>query len=256
VVPVPIKECRRFGVVTMNAESRVTGFAEKPAVPASNLASMGIYIFSARVLADCLVEDSRDRGSVHDFGHSIIPKLVKNNRVFAFKYDRYWRDIGTAGAYHAANMDILRQSSPLALDKSWPVVSAGTNDFPARVFNSGNISRSLLSPGCIIKGKVINSLLAPGVVVDNNAVVRNSVIMANTFVGRNTVIDRCILDEEVTTGESCRIGKASSYIYDDIIVLDKRSVVRSYCSIPRDPAATEVPERTRPAVPAEELVLA
>jgi glucose-1-phosphate adenylyltransferase len=238
VVSVPHRDCSRFGIVKVDSCNRVTDFAEKPAVPKSNLASMGIYIFNTRALMQRLIEDSKNHDSLHDFGHNIIPGLMEGHRVFAFKFGGYWRDVGTAESYHEANMDILGQFSPVRMEKSWPILSVNGREIGLKNWNSGNISRSLFSAGCVMKGKVANSLLGPNVVVDSGAVVRNSIIMANTFIGRNSIVNNCIMDEEVFTGESCHIGTG-----DRLVILGKRRIIQSNSRIPCQPEMQEAERR-------------
>jgi len=216
VVRVPIEEAHRFGTITVDAENRATEFAEKSSRSRSNLASMGIYVFSKDLLTRRLNEDAREPSSPHDFGYAILPRMVKNDRVFAFEFNGYWRDIGTVEAYYEANMELLVRQPRFSLNSDWPILS-GSNMLPiCRANREGNIVNSMISPGCAIEGRVENSILSPGVDVAEQAVVRNSVVMANASIGYHSVVDRCILDEGVNIGRSCHIGFGASLLPRDL----------------------------------------
>jgi glucose-1-phosphate adenylyltransferase len=211
VVSVPIEEAHRFGIVNTDNEERIIDFVEKPELPQSNLVSMGIYVFDKKVLIDRLVEDAELTNSPHDFGHAILPSMVSRDKVFAYKFDGYWRDIGTPEAYYESNMDLLSFKPSFSLDGKWPVlIEQNRHLYPAKKSQQGIIENSLISQGCTIKGRVENSVLSPGVWVDEEAEVRNSIIMANSFIGRHSVVDNCILDEGVTVGKLCYLGFGGS----------------------------------------------
>jgi glucose-1-phosphate adenylyltransferase len=206
VIPVPIEEAHRFGIVNVDGQIRITDFVEKPEVPQSNLVSMGIYIFNKQVLINRLNEDAALPDSLHDFGHAIMPNMIRQDNVAAYKFSGYWRDIGTLQAYYESNMDQLLKAPFAGLDGIWPVLSEPNGSSPPRVFQHGNVKNSYISPDCVIDGRVENSLLSPGVRVEKDAVVRNSVIMANTFVGDHSVVNHCILGESVDVGRFCYLG--------------------------------------------------
>jgi glucose-1-phosphate adenylyltransferase len=206
VVPVPIEQAYRFGIVTTNANGRIIDFIEKPKVPEGNLASMGIYVFNKNVLIERLIEDAADPLSPHDFGYAVIPKMLSQDKVFAYEFDGYWRDIGTVEAYYEANMELIIEPPCLNFEHSWPILSKDDSLPPAMVSGAASLRNSLVSRGCIVRGQVKNSILSSGVNVAEHAVVKNSVLMSNTTIGRYSLVDRCILDEGVTVGEFCHIG--------------------------------------------------
>jgi glucose-1-phosphate adenylyltransferase len=203
VVRVPIDQAQRFGTVAVDSSGRILEFVEKSSAPQSNIASMGIYIFNREALERRLKEDSLEPASIHDFGYSILPDLVKKDRVFAYEFADYWQDIGTVEAYYKANMELLSPSSSLAFNNRLAVENS-----PAAVSGKGpgKIVNSIISPGCVIKGYVENSILSPGVFVDEQAEVINSVVMDNTHIGFHSIVDTCMLDEGVTVGKYCYLG--------------------------------------------------
>ncbi len=233
VISVPIEEAHRFGVATVNAEGRITDFLEKPEIPPSSLASMGIYIFNKEVLLEHLTKDAARLSLPHDFGHAIIPDMVNRDRVFAYEFSGYWCDIGTIEAYYKANMELVYELPSFSLDGPWPVLTVERNLPYPNVTGPGNVKRSLISPGCVIKGMVENSILSHGVRIEEHAVVRNSIIMANTIVGEHSVITSSILDEEVNVGDFCHIGLGAGLISgsEDISVLGRGMAVPSYTTI-------------------------
>jgi len=233
VTSVPIVEAHRFGITSTDVKGRIVDFVEKPEIPQSNLASMGIYVFNKQALVERLREDAAQVSSPHDFGHAIIPNTIKNDKVFAYRFNGYWRDIGNIRAYYRANMELTGQTPLFRLDDNWPVFARKDNTIPPKI--SGEVRHSLISPGCVIKGQVESSVLSPGVWVEEQAVVKDSVLMASTFVGRHSVVDHCILDEEVSIGKFCYIGFNTGSVPDDwdITVVGKNTTVPSYTAIGR-----------------------
>ena len=205
VVPVPIEEAHRFGTLTVGKDGNVIEYVEKPDVPRSNLVSMGIYIVNKDVLAKRLIEDAAESSSLHDFGYSIIPGMVGQDHVYAYRYDGFWRDIGTIAAYYETSMELTGTKPPFILEGNWPILTC-ENDEPVKKFAYGSIQNSIIGPGCIIKGRVENSILSPGVQVDEQAVVKNSIVMSNTSIGLHSIVDSCIADEEVNIGKFCYVG--------------------------------------------------
>ena len=233
VVPVPIDQAHRFGTVATDGEGRIIEFIEKPSIPKSNLASMGIYVFNRESLVERLREDAARSDSPHDFGYAIVPGMVNRDKVFAYKFNGYWQDIGTIEVYYAANMELIRQKPSFSLDGTWPVF-AEDNSLPSpRKSRQGTIDNSITSSGCMVKGHVENSILGPGVWVEEQAVVKNSVIMDNAFIGYHSVVDHCILDEGVSIGRFCYIGFGGSLFSQDwdITVLGKGVIVPNHTAI-------------------------
>jgi glucose-1-phosphate adenylyltransferase len=236
VTPVPLEETHRFGTVAVDDAGRITDFLEKSLVSSSNLVSMGIYIFNRGVLNECLVKDAADWASRHDFGYSILPDLVRRYRVFGYRFEGYWQDIGTVEAYYRSNMELTREQPRFTLNSATPVMTRELPLMPPRTGRQASIVNSLVSSGCVVRGHVENSILSPGVLVDEQAVVRNSVVMGNTTIGRHVVVDRCVLDENVTIGDYSYIGFGSSLIPGDwdITVLGLGVTVPPHTAIGRN----------------------
>lgn len=207
VQPVPWDEAHRFGLVTSDEEGRVVGFQEKPEAPSSNLASMGVYVFKADVLREVFQSDVNGR-HMTDFGSEVIPFLIQDGATFAYRFDQYWRDVGTLQSYWEANMEQLADVPQLNLyDPEWRIHTRSEERPPAKIMDGSHVSRSLISNGCIIiRGSVHHSVLSPGVVVREGAVVRDSIIMTDTVIERGAVIDRCIIDKQVVVGEGAQLG--------------------------------------------------
>jgi glucose-1-phosphate adenylyltransferase len=206
-VIVPLEEGNRFGILETDAGGRVVSFEEKPAKPKGTLGSMGIYVFGRNVLARALFQDA-PLDTQHDFGRDIIPgMLARGERVFAYPFSGYWQDVGTVQAYWAAHMSLLDEPPAFDLyDRSWIVHTRSEERPPAHVYSPAQVVSSLISHGCIIKGRVERSVLSPGVVVEEGAVVRESIVLFDTVIGAGSVVERAILDKEVVVGKNSRIG--------------------------------------------------
>ncbi len=202
VASVPMSEASRYGVVTTNTDGRIIEFQEKPPVPAGNLASMGIYIFNRKALLDCLTRDAGSLFSAHDFGYSVIPQMVANKKVFAYRFNGYWRDIGTVESYYQTNTELIDELSLFHTGKRWPALGHALE----LQSSQGNIVHSLISPGCVVKGRVENSILSAGVTINEHAVVRDSIIMTGSSVGEYSHVDRSIVSEDVSIGRFCYVG--------------------------------------------------
>lgn len=236
VTRVPIEEAHRFGTVSLGEGGEILEFVEKSRSPLSNLASMGIYVFDIDILAQRLSEDAIQPNSPHDFGHAILPSMVGRDKVSAHEFTGYWQDIGTPQAYYAANMELVCAQPRFSLDGTRPVLTQRLNLPPPRISDQALVVNSLVSPGCVIKGYVKDSILSPGVLVDERAEVWNSVVMTNVCIGYHSVVDTCIVDEEVNIGELCHIGFGNSLLArsDDITVLGKGVNVPSHTVIRRN----------------------
>jgi len=201
------EEVSRFGNVLLDENDRVVGFHEKPKEPVSTLGSMGIYVFNKNTLIDQLLADAQRVESTHDFGRDIVPNLLEEMRVFGYRFQGYWRDVGTIEAYYDATMDLLEDLPALDLyDQEAPIRTSATGLPPAKVGRQAHISRSLVSVGCIINGHVEHSVLSPGVYVEEGAVVRDSIVLDRTYIEAGAVVERCILDKEVQIGKNCYVG--------------------------------------------------
>ena len=209
VLRIPIEQARRFGIVTIDDDGRVTDFKEKPEHPESNLVSMGIYVFNKEALIDRLIDDADELDSRHDFGRNILPKMIaRGDKVFAYTYEGYWRDVGTLESYWQANMELLDEAQELHIfDRNWVIFTRSEERPPATLGVTAQVDRSMISHGCQIKGQVVNSILSPGVVVEEGAVVRDSIIMVDTVIGKNSVVNNAILDKEIVVGANAVIGQ-------------------------------------------------
>ena len=210
VTEVPWNEAYRFGIVLLDDNNRVVAFEEKPSQPKSNLASMGIYVFNKDILFKVL-EDAHRR-SLQDFGSQIIPDAIGKYQIYGYKYQGYWRDVGTIEAYWQANMDLVVDLPPFNLyDPETGVKTLSVDMPPVKLGPRTQISRSLVSNGCIINGKVSNSVLSPHVYVEEGAHVMNSIIFHDTTIAQDAVVQCSIIDKECYIGSGCWIGCGEDY---------------------------------------------
>ena len=209
-IRVPIEEASRFGVLNTREDGSVYEFEEKPAKPKSTLASMGIYVFSAEKLYEYLEEDNSDPASSNDFGKDVLPKMLKaGEKMMAYEFSGYWKDVGTISSLYEANMDLLGDSPLFDIaDTSWKIQSRSPLAPPQYIGDGATTSNSIIMSGCEIYGTVENSVLASGVTVGKGACVKNSIIMAETVIGENSVVDYSIIDENARIGKKCMIGES------------------------------------------------
>jgi len=207
VMNVPPEETHRYGIMDLDANDRITRFAEKPKKTESTMASMGIYVFNTQFLLDRLEEKTKGTSSAYDFGMDIIPGMVGCDRVFAYPFIGYWVDVGTISAYWKTNLALLNEHPALDLyDPNWVIHTRSKERPPVKMGSAAQSRNSLLSNGCMIDGTVIHSVLSPGVCVEHGAVVRDSVIMNGTMIRAGAMIDRCILDKEIEIGAGASVG--------------------------------------------------
>jgi len=210
VTEVPWNETNRFGIMLLDDNNRVVAFEEKPSQPKGNLASMGIYVFNKDILFKVL-EDAHRRG-LQDFGSQIIPDAIAKYQIYGYKYHGYWRDVGTIEAYWQANMDLVVDLPPFNLyDPETGVRTLSVDMPPVKLGPRTQISRSLVSNGCIINGNVFNSVLSPHVYVEEGAHVRDSIIFHDTTIAQDAVVHRSIIDKECYIGPGCWIGCSEDY---------------------------------------------
>jgi glucose-1-phosphate adenylyltransferase len=195
-------ETHRFGIVSVDADMRVTGFKEKPRRSKETLASMGIYIFNFQTLKDILTDER-----LNDFGRDVLPAILQSYKIFAYTFEGYWADVGTLQAYWEANMALLAETPALDLyDPEWVIHTRSEEQPPVQIGPQAWVGGNLLSNGCIIEGVVERSILSPGVRIEPGAVVRDSVIMNDTVIAANAKVERTIVDKEVYVGEGAEIG--------------------------------------------------
>ncbi len=216
VLEVPWEEASRFGIMTADENHVITEFAEKPKEPKSNLASMGVYIFTWKVLKKYLIANEQDEGATKDFGKNIIPSMLEDKcKMVAYPFSQYWKDVGTIDSLWEANMDCLDPNVPLNLyDDSWKVFSRNPVMPPHYAGPTSKIENSMIAEGCNIYGTIDFSVLFSGVTVEEGAVVRDSIIMPNTHIKKGAVIEYSIVGEDCVIGEGVHIGERPETIED------------------------------------------
>lgn len=205
-MPVPMEEASRFGIVVTDEDNRITEFEEKPAQPKSNLASMGIYIFSWKVLKEALIK-LKDQNEC-DFGKHVIPYCFENNkRIFAYEYNGYWKDVGTLSSYWEANMELIDIIPVFNLyEEFWKIYTRTDTIPPQYIGENAYIEKSIIGDGTEIYGKVYNSVIGAGVVIEEGTVVRDSIIMNNSVIGKDSIITKSIIAEDVQIGIHVELG--------------------------------------------------
>ncbi len=207
VLEVPLDEASRFGIMNTNENGQVYEFEEKPENPKSNLASMGIYIFTWKVLREFLEFDSK----VHedsDFGKHIIPNMLDaDKRLFTYTFDSYWRDVGTIESYWQANMDLVKILPEFNLyENTWKIYTKIDNQSPHYISGEANVRASIISDGCEIFGNVESSVIGSNVKIGVGAVIKDSILMSNTVIGDGAYIERAIIDDNTIIGNNVVIG--------------------------------------------------
>ena len=212
VLEVPMKEASRFGIMNTGEGDRILEFEEKPKEPKSNLASMGIYIFTYKKLRQYLLADAANTESRHDFGHDIIPTYLNDKmNLYAYRFKGYWKDVGTVDSLWEANMDLLNANNELDLaDASWKIYTEDVNALPQYIGPDASVKNSYITEGCVVEGNVQNSVLGTNVKVAKGAKVIDSVIMPGTVIGENATITRCIVAENMVIPKGAKYGKKNS----------------------------------------------
>ena len=202
--------------MTADSEGVITEFAEKPKEPKSNLASMGVYIFSWPVLKKYLIENEKDETATKDFGKNIIPAMLNDNcKMVAYHFDKYWKDVGTIDSLWEANMDCLDPNVPLDLyDHSWKIYSRNPVMPPHYAGPESKIENSMIAEGCNIYGTIDFSVLFSGVVVEEGAIVHDSIIMPNTIIRKGAVVEYSIIGEDCEIGAGAKIGERPETVED------------------------------------------
>lgn len=247
-MPVPIEEASRFGVVVTGDKGRIAEFQEKPPQPKSNLASMGIYIFSWPVLREALIALRNEPGC--DFGKHIIPYChEKERRLFAYEYNGYWKDVGTLGSYWEANMELIDIIPEFNLyEEFWKIYTNSGILPPQYVSSHAVINRSIIGNGSEIYGEVHNCVIGSGVVIEEGAVVRDSIIMKDVKIGKGCVVDKAIIAERCTVGDYAVLGiggevpnKLKPAIYSfGLVTVGENSILPDHVQIGKNTAISGV----------------
>ena len=206
VMPVPMEEASRFGIVVADEENRIQEFQEKPAEPKSNLASMGIYIFNWKALKEALIANETVENC--DFGMHVIPYCFdKGERIFAYEYNGYWKDVGTLGSYWEANMELIDLIPEFNLyEEYWKIYTKSDVIPPQYIASEAHVERSIIGEGTEIYGEVINSVIGAGVTIAKGAVVKDSIVMQGSVIGAGTSVEKAIIAENVKVGSDVQIG--------------------------------------------------
>lgn len=234
-IRVPLAEAPRFGIVGYSNDYRVTSFVEKPANPPSDMANMGVYLFSTSILDRVLWEDRQISGSSHDFGKDILPRMIASSRkIFAFPYSGYWVDVGTVNSYWQAHMDLLGPKPAMDLnDRSWIIHTRTEERPPVRIERSAQAIDSMLTDGTQLAANCLveRSVLSAGVRLEEGAVVRESILLTDTVVKAGAVVERSIIDKRCVIGENAHVGNITDGVEPKIVMIGKKSVVPAGCLV-------------------------
>ena len=228
-ITVPIEEASRFGICNTNPDGSIYEFEEKPKTPKNNQASMGIYIFNTDVLIDYLEADEADPSSSNDFGKNIIPNLLGNGeRLFSYKFDGYWKDVGTISSLWEANMDLIGDEPILNIsDKSFRIYAKNSARPPQFIGTDACVINSMISEGSIIHGTVENSILSGGVVIERGAIVKDSVIMNDVVIKKGARVYSSIVDSEALIEEGATVGEENAEKSNISVVAKGRVISRA-----------------------------
>ena len=250
-MPVPLEEASRFGIVIADENKKIMDFEEKPKEPRSNLASMGIYIFSWKVLRDALIE-LKDQQSC-DFGKHIIPYCFeKQKRLFAYEFNGYWKDVGTLGSYWEANMELIDLIPEFNLyEEYWKIYTKCDTIEPQYIAPGAHVERCIIGEASEIHGEVINSVIGPNVYIGEGTVVRDSIIMKDTSIGKNVTIDKSIIAENCRIEDGVTLGigeeapnKLNESVYSfGLVTIGDDSVIPENVSVGKNTAISGVTER-------------
>ena len=226
-IRVPMEEASRFGILNTEEDGTIYEFEEKPAKPKSTLASMGIYVFSAKKLYKYLEEDNNDPTSANDFGKNVLPRMLNaGEKMLAYEFSGYWKDVGTIRSLYEANMDLLGDKPKFDItDSSWKIQSRSPLAPPQFIGDGAKLANSIVMSGSEIYGTAENSVISSGVTIRKGAIVRNSILMGEAVIGENSVVEYAIIDENTTVGANCKIGSGAKGI-DGITVLGRNLKVK------------------------------
>lgn len=232
VINVPIEEASRFGIMTADKNGKILEFEEKPKKPKSTLASMGIYIFKKDVLKQQLIRDEKDDNSSGDFGKDVIPYMLKNGfKMYAYRFDGYWKDVGTITSLWEANMDLLGEHPAINLNEPEMKIYSRNEPLPPTYFGKQSfVENSIITTGCEIEGTILVSVISENVCVGEGSVIENSVIMRDVRIGKNVHIKYGIVDESVCIGDNAYIGDDKSD-KNHIALIGRGSVIENCTKI-------------------------
>ncbi|RCW49854.1 MULTISPECIES: glucose-1-phosphate adenylyltransferase [unclassified Halanaerobium] len=233
VLEVPLEDANRFGIMNTDNSQRIFEFQEKPENPKNNLASMGIYIFKWETLKKYLLKDAENDDSDGDFGKDIIPAMINNDlQIYAYKFTDYWKDVGTIKSYWRAHMDLLGDSPELNLhDRNWIIYSVNPNKPPQYIAETAEVDHSLINKGTQVLGKIKNSVLFFGVLVERDVIIENSVILPNSRIGKGSHIKNSIIGRNVTVEANSKIGADNQTEELKITVVGDEETVKKNSSI-------------------------
>ena len=226
VIEVPKREASRFGIMNTDKNDRIIEFEEKPKEPKSNLASMGVYIFTYKTLRKYLREDAKNENSDHDFGKNIIPTYLDNKlKLQAYRFKGYWKDVGTIDSLWEANMDLLKSNSGLDLfDTEWKIYTDDASETPQVIGSKAKIDNAFITQGAVVNGNVSHSIIFSGAEIGEDAKVTDSVIMNNVQVGKGAKLTRCLVADDVKIPDGLRLGKKTS---KDILLVSKALIAKA-----------------------------
>ena len=223
VLEVPMSEASRFGIMNCDEDDNIVEFEEKPKEPKSNLASMGIYIFTYKTLRKYLKDDEKRNDSAHDFGKDIIPAYLNDGlKLLAYRFKGYWKDVGTINSLWEANIDLIKNSGELNLsDPDWKIYTGDNNAVPQQIGPNAKINVAYITQGCLVDGEVTRSVLFTGATVGEGAKVCDSVIMNNAKISKGASLTRCLVMDDVVVPEGLKLGSKNS---KDILLVTKALV--------------------------------
>lgn len=233
MLPVDPAEASRFGILSCNQQGRITSFEEKPAHPKSNTASMGIYIFKWSVLRSALIADEHDENSVKDFGKNVIPTLLQSGAaLFGYRFNGYWKDVGTVSSLWQANMDLLDFDSLNLDDEEWPILSRSTLMSPHFIGTHAKVANSLITEGCYVDGKISHSIIFDGVTVEKGAEVTDSVVLSGATIRAGAKVHKTIVGENATVGNDATIGYEGNNQFVSAYCSDGVSLIGENVNLP------------------------
>lgn len=225
VIEVPKREASRFGIMNCDKNDRIVEFEEKPKEPQSNLASMGVYIFNYKTLRKYLKADARDESSSHDFGKNIIPAYLKDGlKLQAYRFQGYWKDVGTVDSLWEANMDLLEDNQLEMFDQKWKIYTNDDALVPQVIGEKALINNAYISQGAVVNGEVNHSVIFSKAKIDEGAKLYDSVIMNNVHIGKNAVLQRCLVADDVRVPDNLKLGSENS---KEILLVSKALIQKA-----------------------------